>query len=146
MITVNIFFFPIYVNNEHFGYCEDLRRIPDRLFRSYYGRWLNLWNFYVFNQTIPFPVHIIQYENLVDNFKVELENMVAFLNQTLTPEKLVCLVSEENDHYRRQTHTTVNLFSEEQTAQIEHWIKDHKEVLTRLNINYKNWKWEPHEH
>jgi hypothetical protein len=120
-----------------------LREIPDQLFMLVYGEWLNLWDFFIFNQTVPFPVHIVQYENLVDNFKVELEPMVSFLNQTLAPEKLDCLIKEKNDHYQRQKHASVNIFTEEQTAQIEDWITDHEEALTRLKINYKNWKWQP---
>ena len=94
---------------------------------------------YIFNSKIP--VHVVQYENLVENFKVELGNMVSFLNQTVSSEMLDCLAKEKTDQYQRKVHSEESLLSPKQTERIQQWIKKNEQTLKRFNINSKEWTW-----
>ena len=69
--------------------------------------------------------------------------MVVFLNQTIQPDKIECLIDQTNDHYQRKKHRSENPFSVEQTLKIEKWITDNEHTLKKLNVQYEKWKWEP---
>ena len=104
--------------------------------------WERLWEYYIFNQTHPFPVRIIEYENLINNVEVELKKMVVFLNQTIQPDIMKCLLNQINDNYQRKMHRPENPFSSEQTSKIEKWIADNEHSLKKLGVHYEKWKWE----
>ena len=120
----------------------ELFKIPNRIFDNCLNRWQWLWDYYVLNQTHPFPVHIIEYENLIDNLEWELKTMVVFLNQTVQPDKIECLIDQNNDNYQRKNHRSENTFSSEQTLKIEKWITNNEHTLKKLNVRYEKWKWE----
>ena len=124
---------------EHIWIYEDLSGIPDNFFNNSLTKWIDMCRTYIFNSTIP--VHVAQYENLIENLKLELTKMLSFLNQTVSSEMLDCLTKDHSDQYQRKVHSEQSLLSQKQATRIQRWIKENEETLLRFNISFQKWTW-----
>ena len=89
--------------------------------RDFYDSWLNKYNG---------TFHIVHYENLKNNLRMELRKLATFLNQTVTEKDLDCVIWNQRGKYKRPSQP---LKSDPYTPVMKEEINKYiKEIYTRL--------------
>ena len=84
---------------------------------------------------------VISYENLVSDFKTELQKIVKSLNFPVKKESIDCLFHNTMDAHQRNKEKGENPYSEEQEGIIRQAILSLKDIWQSHNISYQEWVW-----
>ena len=82
------------------------------------------------------PLLVVQFEKLVDNYKLQLERIVNFLGLQFDLEGLECL-KHNNSGYFKRSKESEPYFSTEVLLLLQHVITVVKPYLSRHNISYQ---------
>ena len=83
------------------------------------------------------PVHIVQYESLVNDTHGELKKILDFLDIQVSREAVECAVQNSGGRFKRTHHLNFNPFSTENCDAINRYISQATPLLARHGIKYK---------
>lgn len=83
-------------------------------------------------------VHVVQYENLINNTKHELKQAIEFLNVTVDDKTLECAVENgRHGNFKRTKHLNFDPFSRKNKAVVNHVLKQVSHILALHGISYR---------
>ena len=86
-------------------------------------------------------VHIVQFDNLVENFEPEVRKLAGFLNLPVSEESIQCVARNRMETYKRSKSRGPSPFSQDQAAQIESAILLYRPIWDAHNISFSRWRW-----
>ena len=99
----------------------------------YMKDWSTRLHQWVINQD-KYPVHILHYEDLRQDFVEEIEKVLIFLNVAYDSDTLKSKLSEDYTEYRRPHHSDeFEHFSEKQKELVRSFMLDVNNAADRVN-------------
>ena len=90
------------------------------------------------------PVHVLQYDKLVNDFEKELMKLVQFLNFPISEEAIQCVIAANAKMklFQRQKSRSENSpYTSEQEKAIKTKIDALKDVWEAHSVSYHEWTW-----
>ena len=87
------------------------------------------------------PLHIVQFDNLVEDVEPELRKLADFLKLPVAEEDIQCVAKNRMETYKRTKSRGPSPYSQDQAAKIQSAIMAYRHMWDALNISYSRWKW-----
>ena len=81
-------------------------------------------------------VHVVQYEKLVSNTREELNKILAFVNVSISRERMDCVMENIRGSFRRTKHLNFNPFTKENIEVMNRHMLQALPLLAKYNITY----------
>ena len=103
--------------------------------RSAY-RWVSLYNYWL-SPTLPLPVLVVQYEDMVNNLEVELKRMLQFLDIEYSEEDVACVLANPYGRFKRSKHIDFDPYTSQQSKLIKKYVSALAPTLGKYGIVYE---------
>ena len=81
-------------------------------------------------------MHIVQYEDLVDNTRQELKKVLQFLKYPVSEKILDCVMEASDGYFKRSRHLNFDPYSQENVATVLRIIRQATPLLKKYGITY----------
>lgn len=83
------------------------------------------------------PVHVVQYEKLKSDTERELKRILAFLNISVTVERMECVMSNAQGMFKREGHLNFDPYSKTNIEALNRHMSQALPLLAKYNITYE---------
>ena len=116
-------------------------KLSEKKFSYALKKWMASMSIWRKTQEQKKPLHIVQFDSLVEDFEPELRKLASFLKLPVAEKDIQCVTRNRMETYKRSKSRGPSPYSQDQANQIHSAIMSYKYIWDAHNINYTKWKW-----